>query len=63
MIPCVFGDCTLPQELRCYVHLFFNRHNPFCDPWNKLRITLAPSTSRALTDKLNTYFSLIIQYC
>jgi len=50
IIPCVFGDCILPQELKCYVHLFFNRHNPFCDPWNKLRITVSPNNNKSLTD-------------
>ncbi|XP_050543814.1 myeloid differentiation primary response protein MyD88 isoform X2 [Daktulosphaira vitifoliae] len=43
IIPCVFDECILPQELKCYVHLFFNRSNHFCDPWARLRITISPS--------------------
>lgn len=51
IIPCVFDDCKLPQELKYYVHLFFNKNNPFLDPWNKLRITLAPLNNKALTNE------------
>lgn len=57
MIPCVFGDCVLPQELRCYVHLYFNKHNPFCDPWYKLRTAISPNINKALTNKLDTDFN------
>ncbi|XP_025199948.1 myeloid differentiation primary response protein MyD88 [Melanaphis sacchari] len=57
IIPCVFGDCVLPQELKCYVHLFFNKHNPFCDPWNKLRITLSPNKNLALTNSMEANIS------
>ena len=53
IIPCVFGDCVLPQELKCYVHLFFNKYNPFCDPWNKLRLTVSPYKNLALTNRLD----------
>ncbi|KAE9529721.1 hypothetical protein AGLY_011817 [Aphis glycines] len=64
IIPCVFGECTLPQELKCYVHLFFNKDNPFCDPWKKLRITVSPNKSLALTDSVeanNSYQKLKIE--
>ncbi|XP_060874155.1 myeloid differentiation primary response protein MyD88-like [Metopolophium dirhodum] len=50
IIPCVFGDCVLPEELKCYVHLYFNSYNPFCDPWHKLMITVSPYKNLALTD-------------
>ncbi|XP_060848634.1 myeloid differentiation primary response protein MyD88 isoform X1 [Rhopalosiphum padi] len=64
IIPCVFGDCILPQELKCYVHLFFNKKNPFCDPWNKLRITVSPYKNLALTNSVeisNSYQKLKIE--
>lgn len=64
MIPCVFGDCVLPQDLRVYVHLFFNKYNPFCDPWNKLRTTLSPNIDKSLTgaftNKLDIYLILFL---
>ncbi|XP_050420863.1 myeloid differentiation primary response protein MyD88 [Adelges cooleyi] len=51
IIPCVFGDCMLPPELKCYVHLFFNRHHQFCDPWKKLRITVSPYSTDILAKR------------
>lgn len=64
MIPCLFSDCILPQELKCHVHLYFNKHNPFCDPWYKLRTTLSLNIDRALTgaytNKLDVFFILLL---
>ncbi|XP_001948320.2 myeloid differentiation primary response protein MyD88 isoform X1 [Acyrthosiphon pisum] len=52
IIPCVFDDCVLPEELKCYVHLYFNKYNPFCDPWQKLMITVSPYKNLALADSV-----------
>ncbi|VVC39715.1 Toll/interleukin-1 receptor homology (TIR) domain [Cinara cedri] len=50
IIPCVFNNCILPEELKCYVNLYFNKYNPFCDPWYKLRITVSPNSRNKLTN-------------
>lgn len=53
IIPCVFNDCAIPEEFKFHVKLFFNKYNPFCDPWNKLQKAIAPNNYQALTNRLN----------
>ncbi|XP_025412948.1 myeloid differentiation primary response protein MyD88-A [Sipha flava] len=52
IIPCIFGDCSLPQELKCYVKLFFNESNSSYDPWNRLKITVSSNHCKALTNSV-----------
>lgn len=51
IIPCVFDDCIIPFEFKCHVKLFFTKHNPFCDPWNKLKDTISSNNRLALTNR------------